>query len=81
MTTHTRDTIPSRRLRAPEPQNRAFFDSTGEHAGFVAATTRRRVADLGWTREEAALTRARLLAFEEDWNAPGMDAYDEPTEG
>jgi hypothetical protein len=34
------------------------------------------VSDLGWSQEEAAATRARLAAFEEDWDAPGMDAYD-----
>ena len=31
---------------------------------------------LGWTLEEAAEVRLRLLPFEEDWNAPGMDVYD-----
>lgn len=34
------------------------------------------VADLGWTTEEAVETRYRLLAFKEDWEAPGMEAYD-----
>ncbi|MFZ5452679.1 MAG: hypothetical protein ACOZF2_12560 [Thermodesulfobacteriota bacterium] len=34
------------------------------------------VADLGWSDEEAKETRARLAALEEDWDAPGMDAYD-----
>lgn len=34
------------------------------------------IDDLGWTREEAADTRARLRPFENDWDAPGMDAYD-----
>jgi hypothetical protein len=34
------------------------------------------VADLGWSREEAAAVRGQLAAFEEDWDAPGMDAYD-----
>lgn len=31
----------------------------------------------GWTREEALDTRRRLAPFEDDWNAPGMDAYDD----
>lgn len=35
------------------------------------------LADIGWSQAEAFETRARLGAFEEDWNAPGMDAYDE----
>jgi excisionase family DNA binding protein len=35
------------------------------------------VAALGWTREESHATRRRLAAFEDDWNVPGMEAYDE----
>lgn len=31
----------------------------------------------GWSREEALDTRRRLARFEDDWNAPGMEAYDE----
>jgi len=31
----------------------------------------------GFTPELAAELRQRLLTFEEDWNAPGMEAYDE----
>jgi hypothetical protein len=34
------------------------------------------IAGLGWTPEQAALVRAQLASFEEDWNAPGMEAYD-----
>ncbi len=30
----------------------------------------------GFTEELDAKPRQRLLAFEEDWNAPGMEAYD-----
>jgi len=36
-----------------------------------------RVADLGWTQEQAADTRARLASFAEDWDAPGMEGYDD----
>ena len=35
------------------------------------------VSDLQWTREEALETRMRLRTFEEDWNSPDMEAYDE----
>jgi hypothetical protein len=35
------------------------------------------VRDLGWTEGDAADTYRRLRPFEEDWDAPGMDAYDE----
>lgn len=31
----------------------------------------------GLTREQASNLRARLKTFEGDWNAPGMEAYDE----
>ena len=31
---------------------------------------------LGWTKEETVEARARLISFEDDWNAPGMEAYD-----
>lgn len=32
--------------------------------------------ETGLTREEAADLRVRLATFESDWNAPGMEAYD-----
>lgn len=35
------------------------------------------VSDLGWSPEEARETRARLAALEEDWDAPGMEDYDQ----
>jgi len=34
------------------------------------------ISDLGWTNEDVLETRARLKGFEDDWNAPGMEAYD-----
>ena len=34
------------------------------------------VSELGWSREKAARVRASLRAFDEDWDAPGMEAYD-----
>jgi len=33
--------------------------------------------DLGWTQTEALEIRMRLKSFEEDWEFPGMQAYDE----
>lgn len=35
------------------------------------------VVALGWTPEDAMAARMRLLHFEEDWNYPGMEDYDE----
>jgi hypothetical protein len=34
------------------------------------------VSNLDWSAEEVQETRARLAAFEKDWDAPGMEAYD-----
>jgi hypothetical protein len=39
-------------------------------AGFL------RLSDLGWSSAEALDTRIRLRSFEDDWEAPGMDVYD-----
>ena len=34
------------------------------------------VSNHGWSVEEVQVTRGRLAALEEDWDAPGMEAYD-----
>ena len=34
------------------------------------------VSTLGWSRKRTAQVRSSLVAFEADWNAPGMEAYD-----
>lgn len=58
----------------------AEFKQLLERAGGQAQEPRPvgalRVSDLGWTREQTLDTRTRLCAFEDDWDAPGMDAYD-----
>lgn len=35
------------------------------------------IEDLGWTPTQVIEARSRLLSFEEDWNAPGMELYDD----
>ena len=35
------------------------------------------IETLGWTHTEALETHFRLRAFTEDWNYPGMEAYDD----
>lgn len=35
------------------------------------------IDNLGWSREQALETRLRLRMFEEDWDAPEMEGYDE----
>ncbi len=34
------------------------------------------IASLGWSEPEALETHLRLRSFAEDWNYPGMEAYD-----
>ena len=45
----------------------------------IVQETRKELAidDLGWSEEETKETYYRLLNFKEDWEAPGMEAYDE----
>jgi len=35
------------------------------------------VRELGWSEADTTDTHFRLRPFEEDWDAPGMDAYDD----
>lgn len=35
------------------------------------------LSDLGWTSEQVAETYHRLQAFQTDWDAPGMEIYDQ----
>ena len=72
------------RNRPPFAANHLPTATAGEHGrrpGHGQARGRQRkkelrVADLGWTVNEAREARARLVAFEEDWDAPGMEEYD-----
>ena len=41
-------------------------------------TKRAVVSDAPMTQAEAAELRGHLGAWEQDWNAPGMEAYDRP---
>ena len=35
------------------------------------------IHELGWSDEEAQETYYRFRPFQEDWEAPGMEAYDD----
>jgi hypothetical protein len=35
------------------------------------------ISELGWSMEQAIETRMRLRTFQEDWDASGMEGYDE----
>ncbi len=43
---------------------------------FLADEPRVELAAYGLTRPQVLELRERLATFEEDWNAPGMEAYD-----
>jgi len=68
--------IGGRLLVLPEEKIREVFD-------FVQFLCQRldqqgvQLEKAGLTREQAINLRARLKCFEDDWNAPGMEAYDE----
>jgi hypothetical protein len=52
-------------------------ETTAHHVGRSRHKNRLLLSDLGWSQDTAAEVYQRLHHFEEDWNAPGMDAYDE----
>ncbi len=35
------------------------------------------IRDLEWTRAETEETLYRFISFKDDWDAPGMEAYDD----
>lgn len=43
----------------------------------TAPVADRSIAALGWTAAEALETYLRLRTFAEDWEAPGMELYDD----
>ena len=65
------------RILAELQEIKSLLRSMLAQAGAGAAESPRRLAALGWTPEQAALVRSQLASFEEDWNAPGMEAYDQ----
>jgi len=55
---------------------RSLLQSAGAQVQQLPHAVPLRLSDLGWSGEEALDTRLRLRSFEDDWEAPGMDAYD-----
>ncbi len=73
-------------LQRPQPPTLRLLDSFDSHFGYVSgtATTMARqpvaqnsIESLGWSAAEALETHLRLRTFADDWDAPGMEAYDE----
>lgn len=51
--------------------------STSVYVLTQAAPGSRSIAELGWSKEDAWRVRQSMASFAEDWDAPGMDAYDD----
>ena len=55
---------------------RSLLQSAGVQIRDLPQARPLRLSDLGWSSSDALETRVRLRSFEDDWAAPGMDAYD-----
>jgi hypothetical protein len=58
----------------PEAAQTAVLEIVEQLAGCYSA----QAPSAPLTLREAAEVRGKLAAWEEDWNAPGMEAYDRP---
>lgn len=58
--------------------DRGFYYVLGNSSTITAHTTGLpRIEQLGWSTLEALETHLRLQNFADDWDAPGMEAYDD----
>ena len=60
------------------PENKII--EVADFVQFLKARSQSKVIPLsesGLTQEQAFNLRARLVSFENDWNTPGMEVYDE----
>jgi hypothetical protein len=71
---------------AAEPPTRNYLDRPGKGFNYTFGTSSTvttetaellRIEELGWTTVEALETHLRLRNFADDWDAPGMEAYDD----
>ena len=71
---------------AAEPPNQSYLDNFGKGFNYIlgAASTVSilqmkplSLEQLGWNSVEALETHLRFRNFAEDWDAPGMEAYDD----
>jgi hypothetical protein len=71
---------------AAEPPNTSYLDRIGRgfHYMLGASSTVSahvvnlpEIAQLGWSTVEALETHLRFRSFANDWDAPGMEAYDD----
>jgi hypothetical protein len=71
---------------AAEPSTPNYLDRPGKGFHYILGnsstvssrtTDMPRIEQLGWSTAEALETHLRLRNFADDWNAPGMEAYDD----
>lgn len=71
---------------AAEPPTPTYMERLGKGFQYVLGnsstvtthlTDLPRIEQLGWSAVEALETHLRLRNFAEDWDAPGMEAYDD----
>jgi len=67
--------VSKNRVRRTSGETAPHRDAGGR-GGEAVPVRDHRVSELGWSREKAARVRASLRAFDEDWNAQGMEEYD-----
>lgn len=51
---------------------------TGNALSILRLTSDHTIQSLGWSAAETLETHLRLRSFADDWDAPGMEAYDSP---
>ena len=67
-------------MQSKNMENKALTQANNQEkvAPTVETTKKELLIDnLGWSEEETKETYYRLLNFKEDWEAPGMEAYNE----
>jgi len=59
------------------PSVRHWLYTAGNALTTANLTQSNSIKALGWTAAETLETYMRLRSFDEDWNAPGMEVYDD----
>lgn len=69
-----------------EPPNTSYLDRIGRGFHYVLGASSTvsahivnlpEIAQLGWSAVDALETHLRFRGFADDWDAPGMEAYDD----
>ena len=71
---------------AAEPSTPSYLDRLGKGFNYILGTSSTvtthaaklpNIEQLGWSSVEALETHLRFRNFADDWDAPGMEAYDD----